>query len=148
MLGCSIACVGRNPNLTTEAVKVAATVANASPRCCGSPARSSGAIATTSTQAMWPNQDCAMFKTLWLSPPAPPRVRAAEWPRQAILAEACYMPKPGSPHTRKRPAGGRTAPTTPADLVSTTLYSRRFRLQASPARLHPGSGRPSISHYM
>ena len=31
-------------------VKVAATVANASPRCCGSPARSSGATATTSTQ--------------------------------------------------------------------------------------------------
>jgi hypothetical protein len=30
-----------------------------------------------------------MFKTLWLSPPpSPPRVRAAEWPRQAILAEA------------------------------------------------------------
>jgi hypothetical protein len=51
VLGCSIACVVRNPNLTTEAVKVAATVANASPRCCGSPARSSGALAATSTRA-------------------------------------------------------------------------------------------------
>jgi hypothetical protein len=38
-----------------------------------------------------------MFKTLWLSTPRPP-------PR-----EGCRMAS--SPHARKRPAGGRTAPT-------------------------------------